>query len=256
MLDAICSIAAVVAREVLDIYRSEPPTSIPKSDGSPLTRADQASHAFLNTELPKVLKLPVVSEENPIPFSERRSSARIWLIDPLDGTKSFLARDDEFTINIALVENGHPIAGVVVAPALDVGYCAGTGHGATKFSLSSMKHAAIKCAAGRSQLIGTRSRDHKSSREEEFFAKHRISQIVEMGSALKLCGIAEGMFDVYPRFEPIKEWDTAAAHCILEAAGGKIISCKSQQPLIYNKESFENGPFIASRVDLMFSDSL
>ena len=217
-----------------------------KSDGSPVTKADIESEQLIVSKLKKNFSYPIVTEETPVKYGERKKWEKYWLVDPLDGTEDFINKNDEFTVNIALIENHHPVLGIVYAPALNLMY---TGH----ISAGSKKNGIpIYNKSKRRNLIAADSRQNSTTETKNFLSLNNISKILKIGSSLKLCSLAEGLIDVYPRFNGTKEWDTAAANIICNKAGCKIIDIKTKKELIYNKKSIKNNFFIASRNDLSF----
>lgn len=219
-----------------------------KSDGSPVTAADLASHHVLVEALAQIESLPVLSEEaKATPYETRRHWERSWLIDPLDGTKEFVQRSGEFTVNIALIEHGRAVLGVVHAPALKRTYWASAGGGAFRQDADAVRAIAVATEV-RGALEVVASRSHASAETfafvERVAAARRIN-IASIGSALKLCLVAEGAAHIYPRIGPTMEWDTAAAQCIVEAAGGRVTDLEGR-PLRYNKPALENPFFVAA----------
>ena len=245
----IITIAEKAGEAVMGIYSQSDFAESYKEDSSPVTRADMASHD-VSTELLRRLTpgLPILSEESKmVSYEERKSWRNYWLIDPLDGTKEFLKRNGEFTVNIALIEEGTPVLGVVCAAALGITYYATKGKGAFKkekdgnvreISVSECKKNTLKIVA---------SRSHKGERLENFLkrlsSKIGAFEYVSMGSSLKLCLVAEGVAHIYPRLVPTMEWDTAAAQCVVEEAGGTVADMRGT-PLRYNKENLLNEDFI------------
>lgn len=218
-----------------------------KADASPLTQADLAAHAVIVAGLQALTpEIPVVSEEDAASHARRRPTGDFWLIDPLDGTKEFLARRDEFTVNIALVRDGRAIFGVVDAPALDRLYWGGLGLGA--FLLVDDEPAvAIRVAdpdAGECLRV-VASKSHLNDETQDFLSRLSRHELVQAGSSLKFCRIAEGTADIYPRLGPTCEWDTAAAQAIVEAAGGQV-STLTGEPLRYGKDDLLNPFFVAA----------
>lgn len=210
-----------------------------KQDASPLTEADLKAHehivAALNAYTPDV---PVLSEESsPASMADRMAWTRYWLVDPLDGTKEFIKKNGEFTVNIALIENGHPILGVVHAPALNVTYWGEAGKGAFKQEgdgpIVPIHVAPLPASEQEWRVVGSRS--HASEEFNQFMSRLPNAVLVSMGSSLKLCLVAEGKADLYPRHGPTSEWDTAAAHAIVAAAGGQVLAWPALQPLRYNQ---------------------
>ncbi|MBR1733078.1 MAG: 3'(2'),5'-bisphosphate nucleotidase CysQ [Alloprevotella sp.] len=213
-----------------------------KADDTPLTLADRRAHTAIAGTLAPA-GLPLLSEEGAhVPFAARRDWERFWLVDPLDGTKEFLKRNGEFTVNIALIERGRPVAGVVYAPASGRLYCGAEGFG--------IWGGCEPVAAARPFRV-VASRSHLSSETEAYIAllraEHPALELVAAGSSLKICLVAAGEADVYPRFAPTMEWDTAAGDAVLRAAGGCIVDARTRQPLVYNKEDLHNPWFIAAR---------
>ena len=242
---AVVDIAIAAGAAIMEIYSQDFAVEH-KDDRSPLTAADLASHHLIVEGLRRLTpELPVLSEESAsIAWEERRGWTRYWLVDPLDGTREFVKKNGEFTVNIALIENGETVFGVVYAPALEELHYGIRGVGAfvrdgdEDVPILSRKPASppLRVAASRSHLD-----------ERTAAAMRRMGEVESqgLGSSLKFCRIAEGRMDVYPRFGPTSEWDTAAAQCVLEAAGGAVLTLDGQ-PLRYNhKESLLNPDFIA-----------
>ncbi|WP_462357227.1 3'(2'),5'-bisphosphate nucleotidase CysQ [Phocaeicola coprocola] len=234
-----------------------------KADNSPLTIADRKSHMVIAARLAST-PYPVLSEEGKkIPVEERQSWNELWIVDPLDGTKEFIKRNGEFTVNIAYVKNGKPEAGVIYIPVKEELYFADSQYGAYKIehitqldseetvdSLISKAHRLpYQEEAQRSSFIIVASRSHLTPETEAYIEemkqKHQEVETVSKGSSLKLCLIAEGKADVYPRFAPTMEWDTAAGHAIIRAMGKEVYQAGTQHPLVYNKEDLLNPWFIA-----------
>lgn len=219
-----------------------------KADKSPLTEADKAAHevivAGLNT-LPE--GIPVLSEEDAEGFSGLDASGRYWLVDPLDGTKEFIKRNGEFTVNIALIEKGRPVIGVVVAPALEIGYLAAEGVGAFKVERRGARRPIRvegKPKQGASwRVVGSRS--HPSPELADWLEQLGEHDMVPMGSSLKLCLVAEGQADVYPRLGPTSLWDTGAAQAVLEQAGGRVETLHGESLSYATPEQCLNPFFVA-----------
>ncbi len=240
-----------IARESGEIILSHYGQAIPaekKADNSPLTLADQASHTFIAAALARLTpEIPVISEEGELaPYHERQTWRRFWLVDPLDGTKEFIKQTGEFTVNIGLIEDGLPTVGVVHAPAAKMTYWAD--HvGAWKQVGSD---AARQIAAGRYDLASAptlvASRDHAGPAVAELVARHSTASLRSMGSSLKFCTVAEGAADIYLRDVPTMEWDTAASHAILRAAGAELRQLDGAG-LGYNKEQVKNPGIVALR---------
>ena len=242
-------IAEEAAELILEVYLSDDPGVAVKEDFSPLTQADLASHRHIVAGLESVAPdLPVLSEESQgITYDERRHWDTFWLVDPLDGTKEFLRRNGEFTINIALIQGHRPVLGVVHLPVSGQTYWAAEDEGA----FMSVDGETVRLQAA--QIIGqpvkvVASRSHSSTPTVAFLdnmAQHHDLEIVSKGSALKLCMVAEGEADLYPRLAPTMEWDTAAAQCVVEQAGGQVTTLGSE-PLRYNKEDLLNPFFMVA----------
>jgi 3'(2'), 5'-bisphosphate nucleotidase len=206
-----------------------------KPDQSPLTQADLRSHAILVAGLERLTpELPVLSEEaSEISFEKRRRWSRFWLVDPLDGTREFVSRNGEFTVNIALVDAHEPVLGVVHVPASDTTYTGARGLGAFRYNGRATPEPirVRRPAAVPLRVVGSRS--HRDSKTDEHLQRLAPYELVAVGSSLKFCLVAEGSADLYPRFGPTSEWDTAAAQAVVEAAGGSVIGTDGA-PLRYN----------------------
>ena len=217
-----------------------------KADASPVTEADLASHRVLVTHLAQLLPgCHVVSEEDPASLVYRQSAGRFWLIDPLDGTKEFIARNEEFTVNIALIEEGRSTLGVVYAPAIDALYWGGAGLGA--FRCMGGETVSIKVASARAgeahRVVASKS--HLNEATQAMIDRLGDASLVQAGSSLKFCRVAEGEADIYPRLAPTCEWDTAAGQAVLEGAGGVVLDLQGS-PLLYGKPDVFNPHFVAT----------
>lgn len=244
--------------EILDVYESDFAVET-KDDKSPLTLADQKAHLKIVEILGD--KLPILSEEGKsIEFEERSGWNRFWMVDPLDGTKEFVKRNGEFTVNIALIENGKSVGGVIYVPVKKDLYFGAVGMGSFKVAdydggsfqwddlAGKAEELPVKSTSDKYRAVGSRS--HMSPETEEFFEKlkkeHGEIEVVSMGSSLKICLVAEGAADVYPRFAPTMEWDTAAGHAIAKGAGKNITDRTTNQEMQYNKENLLNNWFIVN----------
>ncbi len=221
-----------------------------KDDQSPLTLADQQAHEHIAAGLATLTPdIPLLSEESAaLDWSQRQAWRTYWLVDPLDGTKEFVQRNGQFTVNIALIHDNRPVAGVVYAPVHGVTYYAAEGLGAYKQE-NGQAARAIRTRAPDGTLVLVGSRAHAGAAQEDLLACLTQSgvpfSLVAMGSSLKICLVAEGQADLYPRLGPTSEWDTAAAHCVLEQAGGQLTDLHLQ-PLRYNtKPELLNPWFLA-----------
>ena len=244
-IDDVIYIARAAGNVILRVYKSGDAGITHKSDNSPLTLADLSAHNLIVNGLGKITPAyPTLSEEAAsIPYEKRRYWSRYWLIDPLDGTKEFIKRNGEFTVNIALIENGKPIMGVVYAPVLDVCYYAAEGAGAFVQRASSAPQAIrVKVAIDNETIKVVASRSHINENTLNLLNKIGNLECISMGSSLKLCLVAEGAAHFYPRFGPTMEWDTAAAHAIVYAAGGRVSDLAGNE-LQYNKENLLNPDF-------------
>ena len=254
LLGDVNAIAKDAGAAILEVYRRDDPEVTYKDDQSPLTEADRASHQQIVAALGGLEpSLPVLSEESRDDvFAAREGWDRFWLVDPLDGTKEFIKRNGEFTVNIALIENGQPTLGVVYAPDLDLNYFAAQGVGAYK-QQGGTSAEEIRVVAEVSQpLRVVASRSHRNAETETFLERLEANgfapEIQATGSSLKFCLIAAGEAHLYPRFGPTMEWDTAAAQCVVEQAGGAVVDLAGE-PLHYNKPDLHNPFFLVSGPD-------
>ena len=244
LLPQAVSLAKEAGEQVMEIYARGDLGVRSKADTSPLTDADLASHRTIVEGLGKS-GWPVLSEESAeIPFGERQSWGRYWLVDPLDGTKEFVSRTGEFTINIALIKGCFPILGVVYAPAIDRLYYAARGMGAFREAGGKTDRVAVSQHGGR-RIRVVASKSHRGEKLDAFLENIGECEEVSMGSSLKFCLVAEGSADLYPRLGPTMEWDTAAAQCIVEEAGGRVVDLSGKR-LKYNKPDLHNPEFMVS----------
>lgn len=233
--------------KILEVYNSEDFEVEEKADESPLTKADQEAHKIIVEKL-KETGLPILSEEGAkISYEERRQWEYFWMVDPLDGTKEFIKKNGEFTVNIALIHNQKPVLGVVYAPVLDKLYFGGEGIGAFKSENMSpqVELKLIEHDKGPTRIVASRS--HLNEDTKKYIDDFKDAEIVSMGSSLKFMLIADSDADIYPRFAPTMEWDTAAAHAVLRGLDVEVMSLEDDQPLRYNKENLLNPSFIAER---------
>lgn len=250
-IQTVIQIAKQAGEEILTIYEREF-TIEEKEDRSPLTEADKRANDVILEGLQKSYPdIPFITEESKaLPYEERKGWSQFWLIDPLDGTKEFIKKNGEFTVNIALVENGVPVLGVVFQPAADRLFYAKKGAGAFRVSNNG---APEKLEGGKhykeqNPVKVVASRSHMSPETEQFVeelkAEGKTIELASSGSSLKLCMVAEGTADVYPRFAPTMEWDTGAAHAVCLEAGRQVNNRETGNPLQYNKEDLLNPWFI------------
>jgi 3'(2'), 5'-bisphosphate nucleotidase len=242
-LETLAEIAKEAGEAILEIYGTEFSVE-KKADRSPLTEADTRSHQIISRALKAHYpEIPILSEEGKeIDYARRRKWSRFWLVDPLDGTKEFIKRNGEFTVNIALVEGHAPIWGMIYIPVRAVAYVANVNQGAWKIKDGKRQSLTVK-----RPLEGTvrviKSRSHPSPQLEALLDLLPDHEVITRGSALKFCAVAAGEADFYPRFGPTWEWDTAAGQAIVTAAGGVVLDLKGK-PLVYNKANLINGPFL------------
>lgn len=247
-------------KEILKIYATDFDV-ISKDDDSPLTQADKNANDVINTYLVPT-KIPIISEENKqLDFVDRKDWSQCWIVDPLDGTKEFVKRNGEFTVNIAFVENGNPILGVIYVPVSKTLYYTGSdGNASFKVTLNSEDEASLdKIMAASNQIkpaaapetivkiVGSRSHLNDDTKAfVETVRKEKEVEIVSKGSSLKFCLVAEGAAHMYPRYAPTMEWDTAAGQAICQGAGVKVIDNTTQMPLQYNKQNLLNPYFLVT----------
>jgi 3'(2'), 5'-bisphosphate nucleotidase len=245
LLKQLLPIARSAGDAIMTVYNCGSTEIFSKKDASPVTEADLAAHRVLVAQLALVLPgCPVVSEEDEASQAYRQSSGLFWLIDPLDGTKEFIARNDEFTVNIALIEDGRCALGVVYAPAIDSMYWGGAGLGA--YRCVGAQTVAIRVMSAQSGDVCrvVASKSHLNEATQTMIDRLGNVSLVQAGSSLKFCRVAEGEADIYPRLAPTCEWDTAAAQAVLEGAGGVVLNLQGT-PLQYGKPDVLNPPFIA-----------
>lgn len=217
-----------------------------KSDNSPVTNADIAANTLITEALHQLdAAIPVIAEEDTSNHQSHMAGERFWLVDPLDGTRAFVAGEPEFTVNIGLIENGAPVLGVIYVPAQSLLYYGGVGQGAFRVASDGAPEKISVRAKPEDGVGVVRSKSHPSKCTEEFLATLTIKELVSGSSSVKFCQVAEGSADIYPRFGRTMEWDTAAGHAILNAAGGRVVVAETDEVLTYGKPGFENPHFIA-----------
>lgn len=254
-LELVIVIAKAAGDAIMQVYSTDF-NVVKKEDNSPLTQADLAAHQVIVQALSKLTPdIAVLSEESEsISFETRHQWQQYWLIDPLDGTREFVKRNGEFTVNIAFIDQHQPVLGVIYAPVTGLLYYASRSHGA-------YKQLEANDSPNNPQKIHTRvlnlkqptvagSRSHSNEKMQQFMrnlenAAGVAPELISMGSSLKICLVAEGLADVYPRLGPTSEWDTAAAHCLLQEAGGDIVDMSNQSLLYNTKDSLLNPSFFA-----------
>ena len=250
LLGPLAALAREAGRKILEVYNTEDVAVRQKDDKSPLTEADMASHhAIINGLQALTPAIPVLSEESASqPYSERSTWSRYWLVDPLDGTREFIKRNGEFTVNIALIEDGVAVLGIVHVPVTDTSYLGCQGRGAFKQTGGGDSQPIHVRSLGDGPVMVVGSRSHRGDSLNRFLERLGEHEMVGMGSSLKLCLVAEGVADIYPRLGPTSEWDTAAAQCVVEQAGGHVTDT-DMQPLRYNSKDSLLNPFF-----LVFGD--
>ena len=245
-IEQLCRVACEAGRAILEVYEGSFSVEY-KEDDSPLTAADRASHGIIGEALARHFPaIPLLSEEGKeTPYEERKAWKRFWLVDPLDGTKEFIKRNGEFTVNIALIEGDRPVAGVIFVPVQNRLYWAVAGQGAWRRNgRGGAEPIHVRTAPVGGGLTVVQSRSHPSEALEAYLKRLPVREAVRRGSSLKLCAVAEGSADIYPRLGPTWEWDTAAGHAIVEAAGGHVVDLQGT-PLRYNKRVIKHEHFIA-----------
>ena len=250
--------AAIQAgKKIIEIYNSDDFNLEYKLDDSPLTIADTASNKIIENIL-EASNIPILSEEgNILDFNKRKNLKHLWIVDPLDGTKEFIKKNNEFTVNISLIENSVPMIGVIYAPALNVLYFSEKKLGAYKVfitNLDEFDHSnalRIPLVKKFKEYKVLTSRSHLNDNTLDYIDNLKVNNLkvvsVPMGSSLKFCLLAEGLADCYPRFSPCMEWDTAAGQIICGEAGFKVIDLKTMKPIVYNRENLINNYFIAKK---------
>lgn len=258
LINTAINAALLAGEKIMEVYASNDFETVEKDDFSPLTKADREAHL----QIVKILdptQIPILSEEGiHLDFSERSGWETFWLVDPLDGTKEFISRNGEFTVNIALIHKTQPIAGVIYIPVSGELYVGIVGEGAWKIlnpeldsTISQISENGTKLPIAKSSAgyMVAASRSHLNAETivftEELKRDHPELEIIRKGSSLKLCLLAEGIVDIYPRFGPTMEWDIAAGHAIVSASGKRILYTDRLAELRYNKENLMNPNFIA-----------
>jgi 3'(2'), 5'-bisphosphate nucleotidase len=251
LLDEMRNIAREAGAAVMEVYGT-PFATVEKIDRSPLTEADLAAHRIISRRLRELTpELPLLSEEGrEVSFAERRGWTQYWLVDPLDGTREFVKRNGEFTVNIALIQDHTPLLGVVWSPVTERLYSGGRGLGAFRESSAASR---VRIQVQRAQPTGlprvVGSRSHGNARLQAALQRLGPYDLVAMGSSLKLCLVAEGAADIYPRLGPTSEWDTAAGHAVVNAAGGRVVDLHGQELRYNTRESLLNPEFLVCAGD-------
>lgn len=243
LMDQLHVLAQEAGKVVMAVYESDFEVET-KSDKSPVTEADKKADELITTTIRETITkdFPIISEESFDPKKPRDGSKPFWLVDPLDGTRDFIDRNGEFTVNIALIEHGRPVIGVVHAPALGLTYL-GSKHGSFE-QVGDDAPRKIECRKPpHSGMIALVSRHHNSPKVEDYLADYHVQDTVGVGSSLKFCRIAAGIADIYPRLGPTSEWDTAAADAVVTFAGGSVTQMDGT-PLAYGKQEIRNPHFV------------
>jgi 3'(2'), 5'-bisphosphate nucleotidase len=244
LIDSVAELARAAGAAILEVYAGQFAVES-KADASPLTVADMRSHQIIVEGLRALTPdIPVLSEEaSDIPFATRAAWSRYWLVDPLDGTKEFVSRNGEFTVNIALVENHRPTLGVVYLPVKAVLYGASAEVGAFRESAGRRETIRVRVpAASPLRVVGSRS--HRDATTDKLLPQLAPFDLVSIGSSIKFCLVAEGSADFYPRFGPTSEWDTAAAQAVVNAAGGAVVTLDGAALRYNTKDSLLNPSFL------------
>ena len=239
--------------KIMEIYHTDFEVYT-KDDKSPLTEADKRANALIESKLHEMTpKIPILSEEGiDVDYKIRSDWDQYWLVDPLDGTKEFVKKNDEFTVNIALIDNCLPVLGIVYAPALNVLYWGCSNQNSYKLVNGKKKVINVLSEITEPVEIAV-SRSHLSSSVNRILSNFKNYNLHPMGSSLKICSVASGDVHFYPRMGPTMEWDTAASHAIIKGAGGELINIKTNKPLIYNKKKLLNDGFVAAHLNIIDS---
>lgn len=243
------------SKHILEVYTTDFDIHI-KSDNSPVTLADKRADDAIRKCLITTGEYVLSEEQPPLPFNERKDLKYLWIVDPLDGTKEFIRRNDEFTVNIALIKHGYPVMGIITAPALNKLYWAVEGKGLFMLDkvdwnkdLNELIHDSVEVQPkiNKMKIIGSRSHANQETQTYVHLLKamHPESEIISKGSSLKLCKVAIGDASFYPRFSPINEWDIAAGTALVEISGGRVLDAASRKRVLFNKENLFQPPFIA-----------
>jgi len=242
-VEPLVALARQAGDAILEVYATDFDVQA-KDDDSPLTQADMASHRVIEAGLRALTPdIPVISEESGLPdFAERRQWERYWLIDPLDGTKEFVKRNGEFTVNIALIEKHRPVLGIVHVPVQEKTYTGCEGDGSTVIVADGYPEPIKVATASAAPVRVVGSRSHRGASLDAYLDSLGEFEMLPMGSSLKFCVVAEGRADIYPRLGPTSEWDTAAAQAVVEQAGGAVVELDGK-PLAYNAKADILNPF-------------
>ena len=252
LIQEIIRISKHAGNTIMEVYKTDFDVQL-KDDLSPVTKADKKANAIIEKGLKGLdHTIPILSEEGRnVPFEERREWETFWLVDPLDGTKDFVKKNGEFTVNIALVEDQVPVFGVVYAPASDLLFWGSLENGAWKKEADSPDYG-MRVADKIDAIVQiATSRSHPSNKMNTFLTQFKKFELHPIGSSLKICLVSNGSVHLYPRLGPTMEWDTAAGHAVLKSAGGEILQFGTSAPLQYNKQDLLNPAFIAGNLKIM-----
>ena len=246
MIEELIKLAIVAGEEILKVYNDPAQSGHVdfKSDDSPLTKADIAANDVIIRGLKSMAdNFPILSEEEKHQsYAIRKNWDTFWLVDPLDGTKEFISRNGEFTVNIALIRDKNPVLSVIYVPVKEIVYW---GDESGAYKIESGHQTQIQVNKATANRIAVRSKSHASDEEEDVLAKYDVVDSISVGSSLKFCMVAEGKADIYYRHGPTMEWDTGAGQAILQAAGGTVYTGSNEEKLFrYNKENLLNGSFL------------
>ena len=251
LLKSIIDLAERAGKDIINIYNNSIDYNITyKSDSSPLTAADKASNKTICDGLEKITPdIPIISEEGKdISYSKRKTWKTFWLIDPLDGTKEFINKNGEFSVNIALIDNNVPIMGVVHAPVIQTTWYGSVYHKSYKINNNKTFNIKVNSPNKEESIKVVSSRSHSNNPKlEKYLKQFKNYSLVKMGSSIKICLVADGTAHVYPRFGPTMEWDTAAAHAVVKYAGGNIFDLNTDEELRYNKKNLLNPEFLVDK---------
>jgi len=252
LIQEVIEIAKAAGDAIMTVYETDFDVYI-KEDSSPVTMADKKANAIIEEGLNRIRpSIPVLSEEGcDIMYVDRKEWDVFWIVDPLDGTKDYIKKNGEFTVNIALIEKNTPIFGVVYAPAIDLLFWGGKQLGAWRKNTQNLEEQVFVISQISKGIKIAGSRSHPSGKMKNFLSQFEEYELQPMGSSLKICLVADGTVHFYPRLGPTMEWDTAAAHAILKSAGGEMVDIKNDSPLKYNKEELLNPEFICGKYSMI-----
>ncbi|QUN06957.1 3'(2'),5'-bisphosphate nucleotidase CysQ [Shewanella yunxiaonensis] len=252
------AIAIAAGNAIMSVYRTQDFNVELKADQTPVTQADLLSHQVINRNLQRYFpQWPVLSEESVVAWEQRKEWQQFWLVDPLDGTKEFIKRNGEFTVNIALIDKGEAVAGVVYVPVTGECYCGCKGLGSWKIIKDQVSSLTASAPSRRNTPVIVSSRSHVTPGLQDFLATLQNFELLEVGSSLKLCLLAEGRADLYPRLGDTSWWDIAAGQAVLEHAGGKLLRYDGGEPLRYNQTAQLTNPwFIACSADWLLDSEV